>query len=211
MFSASAVRGYDGETGNKIFNGLSTTLHRCISHDRIPPQFMLKVLNNGNPLGLTALRVSRTILAALLPIALLWSVVSVTTIASSSMCTLACCAGRAPHAAGSCMNGSCQASLISHNKASHVHRAVQPSERLCGVMRITGRTTAALNRESKMLALDRSSEQRRASHAPQAGTISTAVGKPCQPDCCAGTFGSSSQSRPRESGASSYVDKLRPP
>lgn len=174
---------------------------------------MLKAPTNDNSPGLTALRVARTILAALLPITLLWGVVSVTTIANSSTCTLACCAGRAPHAAGTCMNGSCQVGLTSHGKASHLHRqvSVQPSERLCGVVRITERTTATMERESTMRASGRSSEQKRASDTPKAGTVSPAIGKRCQPDCCAGTLGSSSQSRPRESCASSYSDKPRPP
>src|SRR5690349_10464722 len=51
--------------------------------------------------------VVRTVLAVSLLLAFLASSFPLTTIASGPMCTLACCAGRPPHAAGSCMNGSC--------------------------------------------------------------------------------------------------------
>ncbi len=173
---------------------------------------MLTVFNKGNRLPLMALRVLRAILATLLLIALLWSIVPVT-FASSPMCTLACCAGRRPHASDSCIHGLCHASPISHARASHVHRQVpaQQSERLCGLVRITGRTTVALGKKSTMLPFDISSELRRARHPPEAERVSTALGKPCQPDCCAGTFRSSSQSRPRDTGAISHADKPRPP
>ena len=73
---------------------------------------------------------ARTILAVTLLLTLLtgnivWSAAS----AGGPMCTLACCAGRAPHAAGSCMNGSCQAGVSEHDHASssfhHHHEETQ--------------------------------------------------------------------------------------
>ena len=65
--------------------------------------------------------VSRLLVGATLLLSLLASSFPLGTLASGPMCTLACCAGRAPHAAGSCMNGSCHAFLTGHPNKGHIH------------------------------------------------------------------------------------------
>ena len=56
-------------------------------------------------------------------------------VSAGSMCTLACCAGSAPHAAGSCMGKSCHAPL--HFKGHHGFSRVAnaSNERFCGSVR----------------------------------------------------------------------------
>jgi hypothetical protein len=168
----------------------------------------------SQPLHQTPMLVARTILAALLLLTLLSTSLPLVTIASGPMCTLACCAGRAPHAAGSCMNGSCHAVLKGRAKVSKIHLQfpVQESEQLCGLPRSTTRNSVVSLRGSAALTLAASSGRSRGSRAQDAASVSTtALGRSCQSDCGTGTFGSSSQSRPRDSGAISYADKPRPP
>ena len=158
--------------------------------------------------------VPRVILGAVLLLGILWSNIPSSAITTGPMCTLACCAGRAPHAAGSCMNGSCHAFLKGRVKTSHIHRQlpVQQSKQLCGLSKRLARTTARPLKESSTFAIGDSSEQSGVQRSPEVTSVSTAtIGKPCHADCGAGTFSSSSQSRPRDSGATSYADKPRPP
>lgn len=155
------------------------------------------------------MRVARVILGASLVLSILSVNISTAFVASGPMCTLACCAGRAPHAAGSCMNGSCHAFLNGLAKVSHIHRQlpVQQSEQLCGLPRTIVRTTVRLLRRSSTLTVGQSSKQ-----SGELASLSTGMlDKPCQPECGAGTLSSSSQSRPRDTGAISYADKPRPP
>jgi hypothetical protein len=153
------------------------------------------------------------ILGATLLLATLFANIPSSVLASGPMCTLQCCAGRAPHVAGSCMDGSCQASLMSRFHTIHNPHKLpgRLAEELCD-SRL--RTTRATNSLTKSIApmFGISSEQLRGSTTPEAARMSTTVlGKPCQPDCGAGTFSFGGQSRPRESSATSYVDKPRPP
>ena len=96
------------------------------------------VLKNKEKLRSTLSRVSRVILGAMLLVAILSANIPSSVIASGPMCTLACCAGRAPHAAGSCMNGSCHAFLAGHNQKPHIHQTrVRVAEQVCGLSRAT--------------------------------------------------------------------------
>lgn len=155
------------------------------------------------------MRIARVILGASLLLSILSVNIPTAVVASGPMCTLACCAGRAPHAAGSCMNGSCHAFLNGRVKTSHIHRElpVQQSEQLCGLPRTIARTTARLLSSSSTLTVGDHFKQ-----SGEAASLSTGMlGKPCQQDCGAGTLSSSGQSRPRDTGAISYADKPRPP
>jgi hypothetical protein len=168
----------------------------------------------SQPPNQTPIVVARTILAALLLLTLLSASLPLTTLASGPTCTLACCAGRAPHAAGSCMNGSCHAVLTGRAKKSKIHLQlpVHESEQLCGLPRSTTRNSAVSLRGSGAPTLSASSQRSRGSGAKDAASVSTStLGRPCQPDCGAGAFSSSTQSRPRDSCATSHADKPRPP
>jgi hypothetical protein len=143
------------------------------------------------------------ILGAFVLAAVLWSSFPSSTLASGPMCTLACCAGRAPHAAGSCMNGSCHAflnrsqSLIRHKTVPHV------SEKLCGLPRLAAR----LSPSTKTVA---SGFSQTSSSTKRASVASSALSKPCAPDCGAGTVSSNSQRRPRETSALPSANRNRP-
>lgn len=139
---------------------------------------------------------------------------------TGSLCTLACCAGRAPHAAGSCMNGSCHADLMAHRKATHIHRELpaQQFEQFCGLPRPTARVpllslhVAATADSGSGVDSQHSSGSRALKNAPGWASISaSALGKPCQPDCGVGAFSSTNQRRPRETAALPFASRARPP
>ena len=153
---------------------------------------------------------TRVIVGGVLLLAVLWGSVPASSLATGPMCTLACCVGRAPHAAGSCMNGSCHAFL--NRSRSHIHHEAvpRPSEQLCGLPRLT----ASLSRSGKTLASEprlRASEGRSLKSASEPARLASAtMGKPCALDCGAGTFSSTNQRRPREATLL-LANRNRPP
>src|ERR1051326_29986 len=74
---------------------------------------------------------AQVILAALLLCAIASLCLPLAPVFADSNCRLACCAGRAPHAAGSCAKGSCRAAL----HAPSPRRFTGPSETFCGAAR----------------------------------------------------------------------------
>ena len=157
------------------------------------------------------LRVGRPLLAAMALCAVLATALPFTTLARGTMCTLACCAGRAPHAAGSCMNGSCHASLGGHaNRHSHFEAPIEP-EQLCGLRRI--KLYAARLPVTNTVTIDATSDLAREGHeiATDRESISTtALTKPCEAGC--GSCGSSftNSNRQRNAAAGAYADRARP-
>jgi hypothetical protein len=94
---------------------------------------------------------------------------------------LDCCAGRAPHAAGSCMDGTCYAAL--RKRANPRHRfQTQIVEHLCGLS-LHARRRLSLGSTSEPLLKSTNTEGKRAPH------LSITINKPCLPDC--GGIGSS--------------------
>jgi hypothetical protein len=112
---------------------------------------------------------------ATLLLSILWANIPTASLASGPMCNLACCAGRAPHAAGSCMNGSCHAFLMGRAETSkiHVHLPVHESEQLCGLPRRTTRNSVVSLRGSTELTLAASSGRSRGTRAQDAANVST--------------------------------------
>lgn len=171
-------------------------------------------------LGSTATRISRLVLGAALLLSILSANIPSALVASSPMCNLACCAGRAPHAAGSCMNGSCHANLLAHGHGSHMHHQspALKTEQLCGLPKLVARASslslrlAAIDHSVSGISPERSTETKTAQKAPVGPSLSAlSVGKPCQSDCGAGTLSSSNQRRPRESATHSFANRVRPP
>jgi hypothetical protein len=142
-----------------------------------------------------------SILAVNLPLAVL---------ASGPMCTLACCAGRAPHAAGSCMDGSCHVSFGRQTRKVHSHHeATGHGEQLCGLSRLR-------SIGSSLLAIDTITIVARPERSPNAPSDQTHVSppvftKPCQPDCgsCGPSF--TKTNRQRNAVALAYANRPRPP
>lgn len=158
----------------------------------------------------TLMRVARTVLTSALLAAFLAGSFPLPTIASGPMCRLACCAGRAPHVAGSCMNGSCHANLLSRSKAAHIHRQLPTpeSEEMCGLPRSTGRLNASV---WLVRANPRSKETGENDTRDEASLSATYLGKPCQPDCGSCASGFTSPSRKRDAAALGYAIQARPP
>ena len=140
----------------------------------------------------------RVIPGVVVLLAVLWGSVPSSTLATGPMCTLACCAGRAPHAAGSCMNGSCHAYFAARRKRNLHHDLVQSTEQICGLPR----PIMKLSRSGKS---PRSSETSSSPDRPS--IVSSTLNKPCASDCGAGTFSITTQRRPRETAALSSVKK----
>ena len=153
-----------------------------------------------NHLQFSRMRVRRkggVLLALLLMAGFISTVAPIASVSAGNTCTLSCCAGRAPHAAGSCMDGTCHAAIRLHQRRNV---RTQPEERLCGVALRGGAVAKTTFRH-----------QVRERDSQSSAFQTSSLTKPCQPDCGAGTFTSSSQSRPRDSGAISHADKPRPP
>jgi hypothetical protein len=139
----------------------------------------------------TVVRTARSVFALMLLIACLSTSVSLIASASAprSMGELACCAGRAPHAAGSCLNGSCHAVLPKRSRAPHgVGRIVPRPEQLCGAPRRIETKSSARIRPTQTLS------QTASDHKHLSGVSLT---KPCQPECggCPSGFTNSNQQR----------------
>lgn len=79
---------------------------------------------------------ARVLLATSLLGVLLSSIAPLGSVSAGSMCTLSCCAARVPHAAGSCRDGSCQASLLASRKTEKHQRAKsEKGDHFCGLSR----------------------------------------------------------------------------
>jgi hypothetical protein len=150
------------------------------------------------------IQVARIFLSAALLACVLASVFPAAAVASGPMCTLACCEGRAPHAAGSCMNGSCHTGLLGKSESLHFHtqKVVLKAERLCGLLRIT--SANSFRQRISRIQFDEASRQ-------PARVSSASLGNACEPDCgrfCVSSF--SNRNRPRSHAALASFNSPRP-
>jgi hypothetical protein len=150
------------------------------------------------------IRVARIFLSATVLICILASVVPVAAVASGSMCTLACCEGHAPHAAGSCMNGSCHTGLLGKPESLHFHtqKVALKAERLCGLLRIT--SANSFRQGISRIQFDDISRQ-------PAKVSPASLGNVCEPDCgsfCVSSF--SNRNRQRSQAALASFNSPRP-
>src|SRR4051794_28814909 len=100
-----------------------------------------------NHLQFSRMRVGRAggVLFGLLLIAgFISTAAPIASVSAGNTCALACCAGRAPHPAGSCMDGTCQAAIRLRNKSSRLHVYAPVADKLCGSQVIHLRTFAAI-------------------------------------------------------------------
>ena len=154
--------------------------------------------------------IGRSFLALALSLAFLGGSFQLAQSASGSLCTLTCCSGRSPHAAGSCMNGSCRAALkISPHDHAHVYN--QTSDQFCGVVRVATRKAALLRLTASPDISAAKEAQGRSKQSTNPTTTVAGVTKPCDPTCGGGMSTSSTQTRPRESAATAFADRPRPP
>jgi hypothetical protein len=163
---------------------------------------------------------ARAILGAILLLGLLSGSLPFASVSSAPVCKLACCVGRPPHAAGSCMSGSCHTGLVLHPATSnhaHEHTGKDRAEPLCGPAKIT--TSAALLGMQEVPTVSSATEGRTAdrSQSPRGGpeqresVTTVVVVKPCQPDCGGCASGSTRHNRQSDLATLSYADRPRPP
>lgn len=174
---------------------------------------------------------ARVFLAATLLLTLVAGNIVLPATASGSLCTLACCAGRAPHAAGSCMHGSCGTGLATHNAASHDpnkahhHHEQQPAEESDPSSVFPGATASVGGSEmGEVPTVEATPYEVSAGAGGQADTTeaaanrpndpaiaATVLSKPCQPDCGACTSGFAAPKRSRNAATLASPNRARPP
>jgi hypothetical protein len=172
---------------------------------------------------------ARALLAIMLLLTLVGGTIVLPAAASGPLCTLACCAGRAPHAAGSCMEGSCDPGVATPEPANnsaprlHHHHAQQlaeatdssaPTPTFAGAMASAGGSDMG-----QVPTIEATSYDASADNGPRADTSNTnrnrtsragiaakVFSKPCQPDCglCASGFAARKRSRNAAGLAGSY-------
>lgn len=129
-------------------------------------------------------RTGGVLLALLLIAGFIFTATPIESVFAGNTCALACCAGRAPHAAGSCMDGTCHAAIRLKNK---FHTHAPTAEKLCGSQVIRPRTfaTTVVDRRDK------------GEKSQSASFHFSSVRQPCAPDCagCATFSTSNSQSK----------------
>jgi hypothetical protein len=152
--------------------------------------------------------VARIVLAATLLFGVLASTFPLATIASGPRCELTCCAARAPHAAGSCMHGSCRAILNSEAKAvpAHLVTVSQEAEPLCGLHPLTTRAFPSFRFYSSTASYPDPERGRQ-----NAKVSSSSVEKPCEPNCGSCVTGYTSPHRKRDSAALADANQPRLP
>jgi hypothetical protein len=149
---------------------------------RAPPPKMMR----ARPTRMTIAGAARVALTLALLSGFLANVVPLAAVSAGSTCTLACCAGRAPHVAGSCMDGSCHAAIRSHHRKTRRHHGSIQTEKLCGLsnsVQLKFRPRPLLTQRTAKTDLTRAS----------AATLK----KPCLPECgvCVSGFSNSNQDK----------------
>ena len=153
----------------------------------------------------------RSVLAAMLALALLAGVAPFASFSSADTCTMSCCAGKPPHEAGSCstaFNGTKQAEM--DGEAIHVHEAQSDA----GGMRVA---SAEIVEASTHCGTTQHSSESGAPDAAAAPPQTTNVAAhvlttPCSPECAAALAYSSAQvRRPRNAATLASNTRPRPP
>jgi hypothetical protein len=157
-------------------------------------------MDRSNARRIKLVSTARVLLAFVLLTAFLSAILPLASVSAGSMCHLECCAGRAPHASGSCMNGSCQATLLTAHAVAKSHQAkLDQSEKLCGLARKIEAKTFARMRVAK------------SSHSSPNQLLAAAFDPPCQPDCGGCTSGFTNSKRQRNSATIAGANRPRPP
>lgn len=170
-------------------------------------------MNRFLPGHVKILRVARSLIAALLLLTCVSGSVPVSSPSTGPMCALACCAGRAPHAAGSCMGGSCHTGLLTGVKTTHSHRPLPQQEPLCGLSGALSQASfarmlpAAEAASADFSPVSNTTSQNGSSHPSVAADV---IVTPCQQDC-GGTTGITSPNRQRNAATLTHGARPRPP
>lgn len=166
------------------------------------------------------LHAARPVLAVVLLFAFLSSSVPLIVSASASKCELACCAARAPHAAGSCADGSCHADSLKRRKSrlirsnqteqrsKQTEQRSKQTEQLCGVPRhLEIKTLARIRPQTDSQTA--SDHSQTASDHKRLSKLS--LSRPCPPECGASGASSTNSNRQRNSATLAQIDNRPPP
>jgi len=181
--------------GGRLYN----LLHLTPPGDTIPPAFIQPLRPSGAPEVSFNARTSPAFIPRLMAAAMVFALLSASVpagaFASAHLCAMACCAGHAPHLAGSCSGGSCHARLSPRKSTLK-----QTGEKLCGAPLLVSRVAHLGLRQGAARAAT-------PSPAADAATLTT----PCDPGCGAAALGAPGRNSSREKSAGSHADKPRPP
>jgi hypothetical protein len=158
-------------------------------------------MNRLSSIRLKVLPGARSVFVLMMLVACLSSSVPLIASASGSMCERPCCAGTAPHAAGSCMNGACHAAITHSKTSGHAGRIASRPEHLCG---------SPSRIETQSSGRVRPVQQFSRTSADQTSLSPASVMRPCQPEC-GGCSASSTNSNQRNSATIAYAERPRPP
>jgi hypothetical protein len=146
-------------TTNRILARLGLCMTKSVLQTIVMHRFGFRDLNIFNA--------ARILLALGLLTAFAADFIPIASVTAGSRCVLQCCAGKTPHASGSCMTGSCHAVLAkTHLKQSTVK--ANHTEKFCG-LRLTSKTL-------------RQSHQAAPLQSSSIGA-SRSFERPCQADC----------------------------
>ena len=134
---------------------------------------------------------ARAILAALILFALLALAFPLNSASAASACQRDCCAGRAPHAAGSCMTNACHARIKTNRRAPVPFLTRTRDEELCG---LSTRPVAVARR---LAAANLSAHRITNSRLTQPELAATFLSRPCLQVCggLASSFANAKQPR----------------
>ncbi len=167
---------------------------------------------NKQRVGSFVIRVARVSLGSILLLAILTAHIPASALDNGSLCTLSCCAGKAPHAAGSCMGNSCDAFSMghAHTASAHTNAGPEKTEELCGLDRLIAKISRLPFTEIDADSTVDANHSRHSDSGRSSGpSLSTpALDKPCQSDC--GSYASSvARSKEQRTAALGFADQSR--
>ena len=168
--------------------------------------------------------VARIVIVATLTFALVSGIAPLGQTSSGHLCTMACCAGKPPHEAGSCMHGSCHIELPIRRPSpppkerEKLYGAHKPQTACHSAMRMQdapsppGEDFSPADHQHNQSVASSAQEQSQRDRSRQTTIIAASMlTRQCPPDCRAVTFSYSSQNRRRDSTAISDAERPRPP
>jgi hypothetical protein len=169
-----------------------------------------------------AMIASRAMLAVTLLLVLVAGGIVWPAAASGALCAMACCAGQAPHAAGSCLHGSCDAGVNANNSGNsdakhfHHHQEQQQIADDSVPQAFAGALASAMGSDMAQVPTVDASEFETDQAQLEANSQSTgnsiaalALLAPCQPGCGACTSGFSASKRSRDTASTAGSNKAQ--
>lgn len=155
--------------------------------------------------------IARTILATLLALALLSGIAPLSSLSRSHQCRMACCAGKAAHAEGSCSvafavedEGEAADTLREEEHFAHGGHQAHDAAGAATMKMASSDHEGAEHHTQHLPSRDESS-------SPTLNVVSQILTTPCSSECLAGALASTQLPRPREVAAMSPAGNPRPP